>query len=197
MPPEMPHIPASSDTVLYDSGIFKRQDPSSGFSLPPPAAVREESVRQHGASVSYNNRPPPVKYPSLGLLVKYGSLVSVAEAQCLAMIRKCLPSVPVPEVYGWQKDGVQGFIYMELVEGRTLEDCWDGLAEDDKLAVCSELHDHVSTWRRLPQALFTDDPFVGMYIDGGQDVAPRGPGACYADSWQATSPGSSYWTGCL
>ncbi|OAA55560.1 Protein kinase-like domain protein [Niveomyces insectorum RCEF 264] len=159
------HIPRGDDVVFPESGIFRRHDPSSGFSLPSPAAVRAEGARQHGAAAAARStRPPPVRFPSLGLLVKYGSMVSVAEAQCLVMVRQFLPTIPVPEVYGWRHDGRQAFIYMELVEGATLEESWDGLTEDEKTAICGELHDLVATWRRLPQTLFSDTPFIGSVV---------------------------------
>lgn len=80
------------------------------------------------------------------------------------MVREFLPTMPVPEVYGWLHDGRQAFIYMELVEGTTLEESWDDLTEGERTSVCGELHDLVTTWKRLPQKLFSDSPFIGRAL---------------------------------
>jgi hypothetical protein len=68
------------------------------------------------------------------------------------MVREKLQGrVPVPEVYGWTEDGGQRFIYMELIQGDTLEVRWRGMTEPERLAVCEELKDMVSAWRGLAQ----------------------------------------------
>lgn len=74
--------------------------------------------------------------PSLGLLVKHGAKISVAEAKCLKIVRERLfHKIPVPEVYGWCRHDGQVFIYMELVQGVTLEQSWDTLVEEDRTSV--------------------------------------------------------------
>lgn len=160
-------VPRGKNAILAHSGFFMRgrqEQPANRLALPTPAVVREECIRQHGARARNLNRPPPVRFPALGLLVKFGYLVSEAEAQCLLLVRKYLPTVPVPEVYGWLHDGRQCFVYMELLEGETLEDCWDDLSEDDKRIVCRQLRGFVATWRRLPQTLFASEPFIGLFL---------------------------------
>jgi aminoglycoside phosphotransferase (APT) family kinase protein len=53
----------------------------------------------------------------------FGPQVAIAEAQCLCVIKKVLrDEAPVPEVYGWQVDGRDVFIYMQYVRGETLKD---------------------------------------------------------------------------
>lgn len=70
-------------------------------------------------------RPRPVIMEHLNLLVKFGPRVTIAEAQCLWLIRMTLGDrVPVPEVYGWRVDGNEVFIYMQLVQGVMLKDRW-------------------------------------------------------------------------
>lgn len=67
------------------------------------------------------NRPPPVRFPSLGLFVKYGVDATITEAQVQMMLYKRLQGrLPVPEVFGWAQDRGQNFIYMALVEGHAL-----------------------------------------------------------------------------
>ena len=47
------------------------------------------------------NRPPPVRFPSLGLFVKYGVDATITEALVQMMLYKRLQGrLPVPEVFG-------------------------------------------------------------------------------------------------
>jgi aminoglycoside phosphotransferase len=46
----------------------------------------------------------------------------------------------VPKVYGWCKDGGERFIYMEHVEGVTVEERWSSLSAPQKLAVAEQLN---------------------------------------------------------
>ncbi|KIH87524.1 hypothetical protein SPBR_05411 [Sporothrix brasiliensis 5110] len=93
--------------VILTHSVFFTQDgddqPASRLALPTSTVVREECIRQHGArSKNLNlNRPPPVRFPPLGLFVKFDYLVSEAEAQCLLLVQKYPATVPVPKVYGW------------------------------------------------------------------------------------------------
>ena len=84
----------------------------------------------------------------------------MAEGQTLLYIRNTLSQVvPVPEVYGWCKDDSQTFIYMELIDGITLEKSWDNISEDGRIAVCQQLRHIIDTWRGLKQDFAP--PFIG------------------------------------
>ncbi|KAJ5135168.1 uncharacterized protein N7515_004446 [Penicillium bovifimosum] len=89
-------------TTIPDSSFFKEHQTST---LPTPAEVRadnEEAVKEWG---NWFNRPPPIKYPSLGLFVKYRANTTVVEAETQHMVYKQLRGkVPVPEVFGWTED---------------------------------------------------------------------------------------------
>jgi aminoglycoside phosphotransferase (APT) family kinase protein len=94
--------------------------------------------------------------------VKYGTEVTLAEGQCLLFIRNTLSEVvPVPEVYGWCKDDDQVFIYMELVDGMTLEKSWDTMTEGEKTSAGQQLHDMVDALRGLKQDSWP--PFIGKF----------------------------------
>ncbi len=97
--------------------------------MPTPAEGRALSPTDAPSA-----QPLPIKFEALNLIVKFGPLVLVAEAQCLWLIRKVLPhEIPVPEVYGWRVDGRLMFIYMELIRGPTfLPERWDSLSVSDK-----------------------------------------------------------------
>lgn len=139
---------SSEMTVFYQSSFFK-QLPTQ-ISLPSIAEIKRIAHETDPVRAERSDNPPPVTIPSLGLLVKYGAKISVAEAQCFMMIRERLShKVPVPEVYGWCRHEGQVFIYMELVQGVTLEQSWDTLSEEDRTSVCKELGGMVREWRGL------------------------------------------------
>jgi len=86
----------------------------------------------------------------MGLLVKYGTEVTIDEGQCLLFVRRALSqTVRVPEVYKWCRDDGQVFIYMELINGVTLDKSWEKLIEDDRLAICQQLRHVIDAWRSL------------------------------------------------
>lgn len=110
-----------------------------------------------------NYSHPPVLYESLSLLVKFAKAprVTIVEGQCLWALRQFLPQVPVPEIYGCRQEGSYTYLYMELVQGVTLEERWDTLDRQDRVGVCEHLRDILIDLRKLRQD--PSDPFLGMY----------------------------------
>jgi hypothetical protein len=96
-----------------------------------------------------------VKFEDLGLIVKFGLHISTTEVINLWAIRRVFQDViPVPEVYGWRVIEQEGkssevFIYMQLVQGPTLEQQWPKLSATDKHMICTDLRDKVSCLRSL------------------------------------------------
>jgi hypothetical protein len=153
-------FPFDENVVFRESSFFRK--PNAPLSLPTPTEVREVASHSENPRAGLITRPPPVIFPNLGLLVKYGTEVTLAEGQCLLFIRNNLSEVvPVPEVYGWCKDGDQVFIYMELVNGMTLEKSWDTMIEGEKTSVCQQLHDMVDALRGVKQDSWP--PFIGKF----------------------------------
>lgn len=154
---KMAELPYDDEVVFNDSSFFQKHSVNS---LPSPDVVRELASRSTDPRAKRRNRPLPVYLPSLGLCVKYGTEVTIAEGQCLISIRsKFSQDVPVPEVYKWCKDDGQVFIYMELIDGVTLEKSWGGLDEGDRLAICEQLRCMVYAWRNLE--CDSDSAFIG------------------------------------
>ncbi|KAF1847163.1 phosphotransferase family protein [Cucurbitaria berberidis CBS 394.84] len=95
----------------------------------------------------------PVRFEDLGLIVKFGPDISMTEAINLWVIRKVFQHlVPVPEVYGWRVLEREGkprevFIYMQLVQGPTLEQRWMTMSFDEKQTISSDLRAMVSYLR--------------------------------------------------
>ncbi|KAH6645375.1 kinase-like domain-containing protein [Truncatella angustata] len=135
--------------ILHESSFFRE---TRAPALPEPEEVRKlNRLSGNDGSTSFD-RPPPVIIPSLGLVVKYGGNVTIAEAQTQVMVYERLNGqVPVPEVYGWAKDGDQRFIYMSLVEGDQLNTRWSDLSEGERQAVCQELRKMVEAWKAVEQ----------------------------------------------
>lgn len=133
--------------VFPESTFFKERRASA---LPTPTEVRAINKESGNIRATNFNRPPPVIIPSLQLVINYGADVTVVEAQTKVAVRKRLQGhVPIPEVFGWTEDEEQTFIYMSLVEGETLEKRWNNLNENERWAVCLQLHHMAETWRAL------------------------------------------------
>lgn len=104
---------------------------------------------------SFSDRFLPVKFEDLGLIVKYGPDIHISEAINLWTIRQVFQDlVPVPEVYGWrvlEREGKRRevYIYMQLMQGPTLEQQWPALSITDKQRICSDLRAMVSCFRSL------------------------------------------------
>ncbi|KAK4175363.1 putative pH-response transcription factor [Triangularia setosa] len=128
------------------------------------------------------NRPPPVRIPELGLLVKYGTQVTRTEMDTQCFIRQRLQgTVDVPEVVSWVEDNNQGFIYMTLIDAPTLAECWNNLTEFERQSICHELHDMVQKWRELgqePEEAYIDrSDLCGPWV--GSDAVQMFQEACY------------------
>ncbi|UNI21190.1 hypothetical protein JDV02_007201 [Purpureocillium takamizusanense] len=153
--------PVSQDstriTTFTESSFFKERPT---WKLPSPAEIRALNKESGNRRAEELSRPSPVTVPSLGLFVKYGADVTVAEVETQIRMRELLQGrVPIPEVFGWADDGGQRFIYMSLVDGDTLQARWGGMSEGERVAVCQELRSMVAAWRALPQE--GCEPYVG------------------------------------
>ena len=150
-------LPSGKEATFYDYAFSA----TGTRTLPSPEAVRKAAGPR---ALGYS--PQPVKFLDLNLVVKYGSRITIAEGQCLWAIGKFCPTVPVPKVYGWCQDDAEGymetFIYMELVEGVTLEDAWPDLEVEEKYEVCSQLSMILQDLRELKQD--PDNQFIGWYF---------------------------------
>jgi len=145
-------LPSGSLVVFKESAYFSRNGP--GCSLPSPAEVRANEP------LGYRGESLPAQFEALNLFVKYGKEVTIAEGQCLWVIRHLLPyHVPVPEVYGWSEEGGEVFIYMELVKGITLENRWESLSKQERIKVCEQLRAILLELRNLQQD--PKDQFLG------------------------------------
>jgi hypothetical protein len=148
-------------TEIFPSSTFFRQG-IKPQQLPTPAEVRAQAALKNHVDIN-TWRPPPVIFPDLNLLVKYGGAVSIAEGQCLWMIRTYLGhKVPVPEVYGWCRDGEETFIYMELIRGSTLEQRWDELSTTERSSLCDQLRPMVAALQALKQS--SHESCVGKHL---------------------------------
>ncbi|KAF2674159.1 hypothetical protein BT63DRAFT_419466 [Microthyrium microscopicum] len=153
-------------------------------SFPAPEEVRSKNIHLNG-NRAWGSRPPPVPFPELGLIVKFGSEITIAEGQCLWYLNSYLKdSVPTPEVFGWLQDGNEVFIYMELIKGDTLKERWPLLNEEEKGTICTQIGGCMEAWKELRQEkepyfighvgnqgvgdiIFRDcgDPHVGPFLD--------------------------------
>ncbi|RAL15836.1 uncharacterized protein BO97DRAFT_468007 [Aspergillus homomorphus CBS 101889] len=130
-----------TDTSFFTTDGANRQ-------LPTPTQVRALSK-----GINTCPRPAAVKFAELGLLVKFGRYVTTTEALNLWTIKKTFgDDIPVPEVFGWRvdQDGFT-FIYMELIGGPTLEECWDSLDALQRRTINDQLCGIMGKLRTLAQ----------------------------------------------
>jgi hypothetical protein len=66
------------NVVIKTSSYFNRT--AEDILLPSPAEVRERALEK---GFVYPGNPPPIRFPELGLIVKSGTNLTIAEAQCL------------------------------------------------------------------------------------------------------------------
>ena len=94
---------------------------------------------QYPRAQSYSRSFQLVRYENLGLTVKFGRVpeVTVAEGQCPWVLRHASTEVPVPEVYGWTHDNGQVFIFMDFVQGATLQRRREFLDRADRTGICT------------------------------------------------------------
>ncbi|KAI1394572.1 hypothetical protein F4819DRAFT_262510 [Hypoxylon fuscum] len=152
---QVAELPSAENIVFRESSFFQKNGPD----LPSPKEIREKDVRINSYRAR-SSRPPPIPFEELGLVVKYGSEITIAEAQCLWYFNRYMKDVvPTPELFGWCHDDGETFIYMELVNGDTLEDAWPSLSQEEKDIICGQLRTCVEAWRSLRQE--TEPYFVG------------------------------------
>lgn len=161
-------VPTAANFDVRTSSFFQHHS-----QLPSPEEVRSRARSQYlagthwgwklrGVSTGYNAHPAPAvfEFKNISLFVKWGSDVRITEGQSLYAIRNsCGDSVPVPEIYGWRKDGDEMFLYMEAIHGKTLEEIWPTLNEDNRLCICNELQTILHNLRQLKQDPL--DRFIG------------------------------------
>ncbi|KAF2438884.1 kinase-like protein [Karstenula rhodostoma CBS 690.94] len=164
-------VPGDANFDVKSSSFFQHHD-----RLPSPDEVRSQARAQYLAGTHWGNkrrcvstglnlRPSPAVFESMNLYVKWGCEMRIAEGQTLYAMRHYLGNaVPVPEIYGWRTDGDQVFLYMEAISGRTLEQCWPEMEEDDRLRICRELRAMCDAMRQLKQD--PSDTFVGTIARG-------------------------------
>lgn len=88
--------------------------------------------------------------PEMQLVIKYGPRVTIDEAVTMLMVKKVLGDlVPVPELFGWRVHQGAVFIYMELISGVTLQECWSSMELPDKHSICGQLCQMISSLRQV------------------------------------------------
>jgi hypothetical protein len=148
----------NTDCVTFeDSSLFTRHP-----TLPTIADVHRAALEQAAGHAINSSDPTPVRFAALGVIVKYGPHVDIAEGECLREIRRTFgDQVPVPEVYGWRRDGDQVFLFMELIPTPTMDECWASLSLKDKNDVSTHLKTILSSLRGWRQN--ASSTFLGMW----------------------------------
>ncbi|KAI9665381.1 MAG: hypothetical protein M1831_001819 [Alyxoria varia] len=139
--------------LVKSDGYFFVSDIAFSIQLPTPHLVRSRAIAA-GHTVLKSHHPDPVRFPELGVFVKWGPHVTIAEAECLHFFWQTYSEtrVPVPKVYGWYEDKGEIFLYMQLRYGPTLQDLWPKMEVSDRKRVCRLLHMMVTNWRNIERS---------------------------------------------
>ncbi|EJT99899.1 hypothetical protein DACRYDRAFT_95747 [Dacryopinax primogenitus] len=137
--------PSGDHVILHDSSFFRRH-PTAQLPTPAQVLARCKALGDHPIAP----RPRPVRFPALGLLVKFGTAASIVEGQCLYALQG-RTVLRVPEVYGWTVENGRAFVYVELIRGVTLQDRWEWLSEKSKTVVCMQIKDMVDDLRQIEE----------------------------------------------
>lgn len=127
------------------TSFFQRQ-----AQLPTPQEVRAATP---DFLLSRNpNVATGIAFPNIQLYVKYGPCVRESEGQAPRIVSHYLSeTVPTPEIFGWDKDGNDVFLYMQLVPGVTLGHRWATLSMEEKDSVCDEIKRMIGKLKMLKQ----------------------------------------------
>jgi hypothetical protein len=124
---------------------------------------------------------------SSSMLVKYGTHASPIEAKTMSFVAQHT-QLPVPKLYAAYTYGpldrdvddfgslYDTYIFMEFVEGETLEKAWDNCDSMTKLQIASELRAYLEQLRSIPPA-----DYIGS-VD-------RGPVTDMILEWTSSSKG--------
>lgn len=154
-------LPQGSSVTFYDSSFFTRG--SETPTLPTPSEVLARPNFVQNPHIETMKIRQPAVFKELGVVVKQSEKSSaiISEGQCLWAVRRFLPEVPVPEVYGWTQENGITFLYMEYIEGTTLKDRWDSLTVPEKGSICEELKTTITKLSRLRQE--PNSEFIGRH----------------------------------
>lgn len=152
----------SDPTVFFEDSSFFRKFGTRCISLPNLSEVLAKSMEQNSQEAHRRPNPPPVFFESIRLAVKFGrdGTVSICEGQNMWAIRRLLPRVPVPEIYGWSTEDGYVLLYMEMIKGPTVETCWPTMIDDERQGFWRSLQTKISELRTLTQE--SPDPFLGL-----------------------------------
>ncbi|KAI0148756.1 kinase-like domain-containing protein [Xylariaceae sp. FL1272] len=136
--------------------------------VPPPTDEEVEAGRENNMSFSYE---PGRWVCRVGpqTVMKCGNTRNLEmEFDNLEMLNMNPGLIPVPQLYGLSRQGDWMFIFMEYVDGETLEDCLPRLNPDEQLAIEQQIRQHYRSLRGLRQ---TRSTYYGA--DGNLPYIPR------------------------
>ncbi|KAF5313882.1 hypothetical protein D9619_013026 [Psilocybe cf. subviscida] len=146
-------IPPKDATVFFDNWPHARK-------LPTP-----EEIRTRAFDAQYkvlNERPTSQRIfylPDLGLVIKHGKRITIAEGQVLWAITEFCPGMRAPMVYGWCTDGGEVFMYLSYVDGAMLDSRLETLNDEELKDIAGQLAVMLNSLRRVTQP--AQEVFIG------------------------------------
>ncbi|PLN79452.1 protein kinase-like protein [Aspergillus taichungensis] len=139
----------------------------------PPPIVTLDEIRNAKDLCPSSMGGSKILEINVSTILKVGPMVRMGEAETLYLLKE-RTSVPVPRVLNAYVIGDIGFILMEKIPGKSLEDCWEDMAEVSQRSIVRQLDGFIQEWRQI------EGPVFGS-VDGGpcEDIL-------FKHSWDAT-----------
>ncbi|KAJ5474759.1 hypothetical protein N7475_004325 [Penicillium sp. IBT 31633x] len=141
-----------------------------GSCPPDPESIDE---RANDESNMLNPGRVTIRRLSPDMVVKYGSFVTVTEAQSMIYVAERTQSIPVPKVFANCTHGpldrdlddygslFDTYIFMSLVDGQTLDLAWDSYDELTKIRISNQLRTYMDEVREIK-----NEPYIGSVNKG-------------------------------
>ncbi|KAF2422858.1 kinase-like protein [Tothia fuscella] len=155
--------------------------------------ITPQALPSSGPAIIFSCGGVKITRVSPTIVVKYGDDVSMIEATTLEFLAKHT-SIPVPQVcaaytYGPFEDRDQEFslkhdtyIFMDFINGQTLDKEWSNLDDTTKSRVMAELKDYLTQLRAIPGGTYIGSLKDGPVMDSILEYWPtKGPFASGED----------------
>lgn len=159
-------LPNRNHEDFLDTCYFKHHE-----QLPSPSQVLADAEQRGDVYLTTTFRRWVMIYPEQGLVVKFGdgSRTTIGEGQCLWFLKKHT-HVPVPELFGWRLSNGQVFLYVQYMQGDSLDSVWDDMDDEDRLRIAKEIQRAILSLRRIkrPEQQAQHSSTIGQI--GGQPL---------------------------
>lgn len=138
--------------------------------------ITPQALPSNKQDVIFSHRGVKIVRVSPTIVVKYGDCVQLVEAESLEFVAKHT-SIPVPKVYAVYTYGpfedrdeewaskYDTYIFMDFIDGQTLEKEWGVLNDETKSQIVAELKSYFTELRTIPGGTYIGSLNNGPVMD--------------------------------